>query len=174
MSTNDMLPWELIWRHDGHVTDEVVTAMADGEEAIVPAIALEHVAGCDACSRRMGESALASAQVGSGLAMASAELRKTARPRFPAGLVAAALVLAIAGMIPAALRAPAWLASTGAALIHDFPVLMRTMALIVRTVPQGYGSTLVMMGLVSAAILIAAGVGIARAMSRVRSAEGGA
>jgi len=174
MSTKDMLPWELIWKHDGHVTDEVVTAMADGEEAIVPVIALEHVAGCDACSRRMGEAALASARLGTGLAVASAELRRPIRPRFPAGLVAAALVLAIAGMIPAALRAPAWLASTGAALVHDLPVLARTIALIARTVPQGLGSTLVVMGLGSAVILIAAGVGIARAMSRVRSAEGGA
>lgn len=174
MSAKDMLPWELIWNHDGHVTDEVVTAMADGEEAIVPTPAREHVAACDACARRMGEAALLAVRIDAGLGEASLAARRAASPRFPARLVVAALVLAVAGMIPAALQAPAWLGSNGAALVHDIPVYARTVALLVRTLPDGLGSTLVAVGLVSAAILVAAGVGIARAMGRVRSAEGGA
>lgn len=60
---DEQLPPELSWLADGHVTDEVILAVADGQEAIVPPDAFAHITGCDRCSEHLGLAALRSLEV---------------------------------------------------------------------------------------------------------------
>jgi hypothetical protein len=172
MNPHDMLPWEVIWQHDGHVTDVVVTAIADGEQAIVPEIARDHVGGCDACSRRLGEAALLSLRVDEHLA-AEAESMRVARPQFPWAAVFVALAIAGLGMIPALVQVPAGLAAVSTSLVQGFPLFVRSGALMVRALPQGLQGTFLAAMFISSIVLALTGYGIARAMTRARSMEGG-
>jgi hypothetical protein len=55
-----------LWRDDGHLTREAVSAAADGE---LNASAVQaHLAGCDRCLQAVGQAALLSTQVGEMLA----------------------------------------------------------------------------------------------------------
>ncbi|MDC3956034.1 hypothetical protein [Polyangium jinanense] len=75
MDDLDKLPPDLAWQHDGHVTDIVLSSVADGEAGIVPADALSHLDGCDHCAQRLGAEALLSAH-------ASELLAELAEPSF--------------------------------------------------------------------------------------------
>ena len=55
MKPEDTLPEGLLWRDDGHATDLVVTSLADGQDAIVPANVTEHVDGCELCTERLAD-----------------------------------------------------------------------------------------------------------------------
>jgi hypothetical protein len=173
MKPHEKLPWELIWQHDGHVTDVVVTAMADGEEAIVPEVALGHVEGCDVCSRRLGEAALLSLHIEQRV-VALAACQAAQRPRFPWPAVLAALAVAGVGMVPALLEVPEGFASLVQAFVQGLPLTMRSVALMVRTIPDHLQGTLLAMVFGSAVVLALTGFGIARTMTRARSTEGGA
>jgi hypothetical protein len=172
MKPHEKLPWEIIWQHDGHVTDVVLTSMADGEEAIVPEVALEHVGGCDFCSRRLGDAALVSLRVDEHIVAAAAQAQ-AARPRFPWAAVMVALAAAAIGMIPALLKAPAWLAELGSGFVQGLPLYFRSGALLARTLPQGLQGTLLVSSFVSALVLTLTGYGIARAMTRSRALQEG-
>ena len=48
---------KLTWEDDGCLTDEAITALADGEQDLVPGAA-EHTATCESCNAKLGETAL--------------------------------------------------------------------------------------------------------------------
>ena len=173
MKPHDKLPWEIIWQHDGHVTDVVLTSMADGQHAIVPDTALEHVDGCHFCSQRLGECALLSLRVDEQLALQETQSQR-ARASFPWSAVFVALLAAGLGMIPALLQAPGWLAALSTWLVQGFPLFVRSAALLARTLPQGLQGTMLVATLASAIVLTITGYGIARSMTRAHSAQGGA
>ena len=60
---DEQLPPELSWLADGHVTEEVILAVADGQDTIVPPAAFAHITGCDRCSEHLGQAALRSLEV---------------------------------------------------------------------------------------------------------------
>lgn len=63
MKTNpEQLPPELVWQADGHATEEVIVAVADEQQAIVPAAAFAHTMNCNRCAQLVGEAALRSLQ----------------------------------------------------------------------------------------------------------------
>jgi hypothetical protein len=99
---HDELPESLCFEVDGHVTDVVVTCLADGETAILPASAMAHVDACDACTSRLGTEALLSVGATDALIAAASEARA------PLRLVAPAPALP-AVSLPAG-RAAAWTA----------------------------------------------------------------
>ena len=173
MKPPDKLPWEVIWQHDGHVTDVVVTAMADGEQEIVPEVACDHIHGCEECSHRLGEAALLSLRLDDHFAAQIASERAV-RSQFPWAAVLVALAVAGLGMVPTILRLPGWLAAVSSGLVQGFPLYVRSFALMLRTLPQGLSGTLLVMMFGSATVLVLTGFGIARAMTRARSMEGGA
>lgn len=84
---HDELPESLCFEVDGHVSDVVVTCLADGETAILPAAALAHVDACHACTARLGTEALLSVNATEALRAAASEARA------PLRVVAAAPVL---------------------------------------------------------------------------------
>jgi len=79
MDHNERLADELLFEADGHVSELVLTCLADGEGDLVPESAHAHVDACDACTTRLGEVALLSLEVDLELA-ASAYVRSEARP----------------------------------------------------------------------------------------------
>jgi hypothetical protein len=60
MDDLDKLPSDLVWQQDGHLSDIVLSSVADGEMNIVPLEALSHLEHCDQCSTRFGAEALLS------------------------------------------------------------------------------------------------------------------
>jgi hypothetical protein len=88
-----MLHNDLLWEGD-HLSDIALTAIADGQHAIVPRDALAHADACESCARGLGEAALMSAATREAMARVA---RRTERVPF-AG-VAAAIALALAGAL---------------------------------------------------------------------------
>lgn len=138
MDDLDKLPPDLAWQRDGHVTDIVLSSVADGEAGIVPSNALSHLEGCDHCATRLGAEALLSAHAGELLAelqepsfapaLSPVKTRMKAEPAsvrgfqaLPKGAVFAALVLAAIGAMPAivdrGLRLPGLLGTMGRAVV---------------------------------------------------------
>jgi hypothetical protein len=60
MDDLDKLPSDLVWQQDGHLSDIVLSSVADGETDIVPLEALSHLEHCEQCSTRFGAEALLS------------------------------------------------------------------------------------------------------------------
>ena len=96
MDDLDKLPPDLAWQHDGHVTDVVLSSVADGEAGIVPADALSHLDGCEHCAQRLGAEALLSAHAGELLA-------ELAQPSF-APVKAPVAVTAVVATAPSSVR----------------------------------------------------------------------
>jgi hypothetical protein len=164
------------WQKDGHVTEAVITALADGQASVATEAAALHVQVCEACGRRLGEAALLSLEVGERLASAEAAgvlepapaSRRLALPLLP---VAAALVLAALGMAPLVGRLPAWLAALASIVAHDLPVLVRSGAVLARST-EHLGPAITTAWFAAALVLVAMGIGIARAVPRTARVEG--
>jgi hypothetical protein len=71
----DRLPPDLCWQSDGHATDVVLAALADGEAAIVPDEVTRHLDECADCTARLGAEAMLTAQVSEWLAVLPAQAR---------------------------------------------------------------------------------------------------
>ncbi len=53
--------------HKGHLSESAVTAVADGQEHLLPTDIVSHIDDCEHCAARVGEAALTSAQVAEAL-----------------------------------------------------------------------------------------------------------
>ncbi len=182
MDDLDKLPPDLTFEPDGHVTDIVLAAIADGEAGIVETSALSHVDECDHCTTRLGAEALLSAHAGelmAGLAepllvkSSAKELEITqpalsknpGRPALPRGAIAGAIGIAIIGAAPSlighVLRLPETLRETSRAfvlVIHGVNLVVHSDA----------GTTLAW---VSSVLLLISGLAVSR-LSRPRSSNG--
>lgn len=111
---DEQLPPELSWLADGHVTEEVILAVADGQDTIVPPAAFAHLTGCDRCSEHLGRAALRSLEVSEDLLLLApgAALEPIAAMVVAAEPQTSALAVSSAeAAIKAAPAAPAALAS---------------------------------------------------------------
>jgi hypothetical protein len=162
--THERLPEALIWIDDGHVSDIALTAIADGQSAIVPAEATAHVESCDACAHRLGEAALLSADTAAAVALVAAEERAAARraARTPVLAIAAALAVALVGMLPFVGEAPSLWSDATFVVAHGVPTVVRSAPLAWRAF-QEHGAVL---WTLSALVLVAAGLSLARTMAR--------
>ena len=121
---NPMLPEELLWAEGGHASDVVLTALADGQAAILPPPVIAHVHACAACTKHLGGAVLLSLHAGTELALAArAPLVRAPSPRLP---IALGLALAVLGLVPRLLDAsgPSSLAAVKAFAAHDVPLLV--------------------------------------------------
>lgn len=98
MKPAELLPKETIWRADGHASDLVLGAVADGQLDVVPALALAHVERCDLCGERLGE-AVALGMVVDELAAehALALTPERSAPPVPVRALGAVLLVAVLG-----------------------------------------------------------------------------
>jgi hypothetical protein len=164
MSRNPLLADEDIWQRDGHLTDLALTALADGERALLPEPAAQHADGCDGCTARLGELAVLSLSVGEALSGEPlAEPARVASPRahFPFAALVVALVLAGLGALPALFQAPRWLPSASGALLQSIPIALRGTIALFKVASAGSVAVVVVF-LSTASVLCALGLAIAR------------
>lgn len=129
MSADERFPDDLVWCSDGHVSDVVVTAVADGQSDLVPQAALEHVDSCPACTGRTVDALTLSLTLGSRLDTAEAWARPEETPaasptlvfHFPIPALGAAVVVALVGTAPMLLQVPALFSG----VFRSLPVLVR-------------------------------------------------
>ena len=159
MSTLEQLPRELVWTESGHLTDVAITAIADGEEAILPREAFGHLGGCFACAASVERAAVFSARVSRGVRAAS---DVAARRDFPWLGVGVALALAAITTLPRLRGAQLWLLELSSILRHAPPLFARTLS----TFLGATYAWLPVASMVAAAMLVMAGLSVARLAPR--------
>ena len=173
MKSDEKLPRELVW--DGtHVTELALSAIADGETALVEDGAVEHVDACEWCAGRLGRLALLTEAVGHAVTQvrpASVSSRPPARvmPKPWRALGAGTAVAVLAGL-PALAHLGSFVDAVSAFFAHGVPVLARGgFALATSEVVAGAPPAAT---LGASALLVGMGLMIAR--TRSRSVEGSA
>ncbi|EYF02167.1 hypothetical protein [Chondromyces apiculatus] len=73
MECDDKLPLDLVWQDDGHLGEVALSALADGEVALLPDAAVVHAESCASCASALGAAALLSLRVGESLVAAKGE-----------------------------------------------------------------------------------------------------
>lgn len=184
----DRLPPDLCWQSDGHATDVVLAALADGEAAIVPDEVTRHLDECADCTARLGAEAMLTAQASEWLAELPAQARAMApvakeealvqapvaskgevggkakvgvpeRKALPKRAVGAAILVAALGALPAFLQGARGLPEAASTVRHVLPVLVRG----VMVTSRSSAFTVVLWA--SAVVLVMAGLGLARMRS---------
>lgn len=148
----EMLPNELLWSEGDHASDVVLTALADGQHAIVPAAVLAHVERCPTCTAHLGNSALLSLETQRAMSRAHAPVR---RP-FPRLAVALGLAAAAIGLVP-------WLVEANETPARMLSRAARSFASLLARLDTSGGSTLgVLVMYLAAAFFVGAGLVLAR------------
>lgn len=198
MQTDDKLPPELTWESDGHLTEVALTMLADGEAALLDAGTAPHVAGCEACSARLGAAALMALRVGEELPLmaARASLETAATEVSPAmnavpaqaamsravptgvralplRAIAAALVVAAVGSLPSFIAGADELPELLMTLIQGLVMIGRTVAGVAEGSARGALLVAPALSWLSAGLLVLSGLAVARAMSRRRVLQEG-
>lgn len=93
--TSETLAPDIGWEPSGHLSEIALTALADGEEALLDATMHEHLGTCDACAARLGEAAMRSAHVADAFTHLGALAPTLVQERTPAKVIAAAPVIAL-------------------------------------------------------------------------------
>jgi len=168
MTTGPCIPAELSWLDDGHVSDVVLTAMADGEEAVVLPAARDHVAACEACSARLAEAALLTLRASELLGSGALEVPARSKPRaaVPLRAIAVALMLAAIGAVPLFVDAVTGLPATSAMVTRALPILARSAVVLLRHGSVGLERATTLVSWLTAGIAVVVGFLIARAGRR--------
>jgi hypothetical protein len=167
MSDDDRLPRELVWE-GAHVSELGLTAIADGESALVGEGALAHVDGCEWCAGRMGRAALLAEAVGHAVtqvrpASASSRAPERAAPRPWRALAAGTVVATLAGL-PALAHLRSMVDYLSAFFSRGVPVLARGGLELVTS--EAVANALPVATLGSSALLVMMGLWIAKVRSR--------
>lgn len=70
--TSETLAPDIAWEPSGHLSEVALSALADGEEALLDTAMLGHVDACEACAVELGEIAMRGAHVGDALSLLGA------------------------------------------------------------------------------------------------------
>lgn len=152
------LPTELLWAAGGHASDIALTALADGEHALVPPEVRAHVESCTACTAHLGNAALLALYTQSELeARAQHERVRRPLPRVPIalGLVAAAL-----GLVPSLVDVDA--AALRRFFGHDLHVYIEGLGTVTRHLSAPGGAVGIIAPWIVATLLVALGFTIVR------------
>jgi hypothetical protein len=151
MDDLDKLPADLVWQQDGHLSDIVLSTIADGELPLVPLEAHTHLEHCDECTTRFGAEALLSMHAGELMAevsraaeapvvvaprsaRAAREVAVDGLARLPKTAFFGALFLAAIGALPAVLiRGPWRIAEITEILSRSIVMLARSMVLVAKS-----------------------------------------
>lgn len=165
MSGSDLLPDDLVWTREGHLTEVAMTAIADGEDAIFPREAFGHLGSCEACAHGVESAALLSARVSRAL---GAERERSARSGFPLLAVGVALVAAALAALPGLVAARIWLLDLRWLFKQEGALVARSMAALL---PSAWAWAPVA-SLAAAAGLLLVGVSVTRLAPRVAQRRG--
>lgn len=180
MSTDEKLPLDLTWQPDGHVSEVALMMMADGEHALLVEGAVDHAAACDACSMRLGVAAMVSLRVTEELPAiaarhATAEARALVKPAgrpLPVRAIAAGLLVAVVGALPALFTGLPKVPSLASSALRMLLVICRSAAALVQGYASGSLGAAPLLTWLSAVLFLLAGISLARSMSRKRSLQG--
>ena len=159
------LPRELVWTAEGHLSDVAMTAIADGEEAILPRDAFAHLGMCEGCATGVESAASLSIAVSRALSSpANAEAPAAARAQLPFPVWAVALAIAVGATATLPNLGPmrAWLQRMWWGLRELLPFLTRQAASLV---PRAW-NWLPVVSLTAAMLLLIAGLSVARLAPR--------
>ncbi len=156
MNRHDVLERELVWDEEGHLSEIAKSALADGQDAILPSDALSHFSQCQPCAESVGQAALLSAQLSAALSPERAPQR--AQPWVP---IAAALAIAALSALPALSTARLWLSMIGSFVAHFLRLLGHA---VVQVAAHGFAPAF---SLASTALLLAMGFAVARFVPRM-------
>lgn len=120
---------ELVFLRDGHLHDVALTAIADGQDAIVPETALAHLELCPDCTRRLSDQAWLSASLGAVLAPSGRNALAFDAPvnmGFPVLWVLVATALAALGLFVDGSALGSSLGALPALVFHGSPIAIRT------------------------------------------------
>ncbi len=182
---------EELWSEDGHVTEAVIAALADGEREIVADEAARHVERCDDCTRRLGEAALASLEVGELVqalpqealepvaaraheAVAATDSGPASSMPLPKLSLAAALLLAALGAVPGLVDVGQSAPSLPADMVRGLPIVADAVGNAAAAVFDGVAEAGTALWAASVLLLMMMGVWIARRPSRTQAGEEGA
>jgi hypothetical protein len=188
MST--VLPDDLVWDApeggdrpgEAHLSELALTAIADGEEALLPEVARDHVERCEACAMKLGDAAMLSSAIGDALravphvphAMPSVAPAKveSVRPkaRVPRGAIAIGLALAVIGAVPMMLDLPALVSDLGFYLSHGVPVLFRGGVSLARA--GVFSAAVPVLTAMSACVLVIASIVLMRRLPATAATQG--
>ena len=168
----------LTWEGD-HLSEVALTALADGQDAMLAADALTHAGSCEACAMKLGE--LAELSIGLGEALHElprealiAPERVSTRPVAPAPrwAISVALVLAVVGVLPRVADLPARVVSLASLLSRDVPVVFRGLLHLARSASAEAQRTALFVTLGSALVLIATALVVSRRAIRHGELQG--
>lgn len=167
MKAPEELPRELVWTSEGHLSDVAMTAIADGEEAILPRDAFGHLGLCDACALGVERAAALSADVNLALAapLESAKEEAKAHIAFPYWAAALATAVGALATFPNLGVLKAWIARMWWAFREGTPLVTRHVALVLPHASR----LLPLMSLAAAMLLLLAGLSVARLAPRAPS-----
>lgn len=164
----ELLPDDLVWAEGGHASDIVLTALADGELAIVPLPVRAHVEGCRACAKHLGNAALLSLHTGNELALLASEADASAQKPLPRFAIAAGLAVAFLGLVPSLIDPHREGAFKGALAFatHDLPLFANGFGTLVRRLlaPGSAASLVVTYG--AALLLVSTAVALVRLLPK--------
>jgi hypothetical protein len=162
--TNETLPRSLVWEGE-HVSDLGLTALADGQDAVLGEGAVEHVESCDLCMGRLGRIALVSSAVGEAVRGAGPGLAPAAsRPSW-------ALALGVAVALFAAIPTAHGVLRSASGVAHTIKVLLRSGVVLARSDALARG--LPVATLAAAALLVVMGWTVARWVAPARTMSEG-
>ena len=161
MNRHDVLENEIVWDESGHLSEVAKSALADGQDEILPPDALSHFARCQPCAESVGEAALLSAQLSA--ALAGERVPQRSMFWIP---IAVALTLAALANVPKLSMVRFWLSSMGSFVAHVLRLLGRT---VVEVASHGFAPTFY---LASTAALLVMGFAVARFMPHMSAQSG--
>jgi hypothetical protein len=193
--SSETLAHDVAWEPSGHLSEIGLTALADGEDALLSVPMHAHLDTCEACAARLGEVAMRSAGVAEALsllgarppavaaalspavapAQAAAPRQRTARERrkVPVAAIAAALAVAVLGTLPSMLSLRSEVAQTVSVMHKVLPSLVRLLPQAIERMWSGAPGPLALLTWGLALALVAAGLGIAKKASKRVAVEGG-
>jgi hypothetical protein len=139
MKSDPKLEPILVWDDAGHLAETAVTALVDGEVALLPEQAVRHAGACALCAERVGIAAMLALEIADALeARAELGLARADEPvaaaipvrrPLPLGALAAALAVAVVGILPSLRALPTLAVRLPSIVVHGLPVYMHAVAI---------------------------------------------
>ncbi|HQB46901.1 MAG TPA: hypothetical protein PLV85_25015 [Polyangiaceae bacterium] len=167
MSEPRMIPSDILWQKDGHLSDVALDALADGQDALVPLCVREHANECEPCAIRLGDAFLLSAQARTLLQQQS--YRQIPWPLSLPSLLTV-LVLALLGALPSLGGFVAKAQNLAHTLSAVVPNLTRALVVLSRSEDMAHFIALVF--LIAIVVLLAGAATIVRSLPRQTASYG--
>lgn len=167
-SSPELLPDDLLWADGGHASDVVLTALADGQHAIVPSAVLAHVERCTTCTAHLGHAALLSLHAGAELDARAEHERVSARRPLPRLAIALGLVVAALGLLPSIIDAEGGVSAARSFVTRDVPLYLKGAATLIHRLGEPGSAVGLVITYATAAMLVVMGIAVVRILPKAQ------